>query len=80
MDVNVIKEILVSVVPAFSASSTIIGCMLFLLRKIKHQAQESDKRLLESQTRLKKAYDDIAKIKAKTESMEKYLMEIKEKK
>lgn len=79
MDLNTIKDILILVAPSFSASTTIFGCMIFLLKKLKKNSKENDQKLIDSQNKLKKAYDDIAKIKAKTESIENAIIEIKEK-
>lgn len=80
MDLNTVKDILLVVAPSFSASTTILGCMVFLLRKLKKQVKESDQKLINSESKLQKAYKDIATIKAKAESMEKAIIELKEKK
>lgn len=80
MDLTTLQTILVAVAPSVSAIVTMFGGIIYTVRKIKALSKSSDQRLLESETKLQKAYKDIAIIKAKCESMEKTIIEMKEKK
>lgn len=80
MDFTTLQTVLIAVAPSVSAIITMIGGIIYTVRKIKALSKKSDKALLESETKLQKAYKDIAIIKAKCESMEKIMIEEKEKK
>lgn len=79
MDLTTLQAILIAVAPSVSAIVTMFGGIIYTVRKIKAMSKSSDKKLLESETKLQKAYKDIAIIKAKCESMEKMMIEEKEK-
>lgn len=78
MDISKIAEILMLVSPAISASLTIVGCCVFILRKLKGIIKNKDKEIDTANKKLEKAYNDIATLKTKIVSIEKYLVEKKE--
>lgn len=80
MDLTTLQTVLIAIAPSVSAILTMIGGIIFTVGKIKAFSKDSDKKLVESETKLQKAYKDIAIIKAKCESMEKMMIEEKEKK
>ena len=80
MDLRTVETVLVAVAPAFAAVCTILGCMIKVLSLFKKKDKEANEKVQEAQNKLQKAYDDIAKIQVKCESMEKFLVEMKEKK
>lgn len=77
MDFNTLQTVLIAIAPAFASITTIIGCLVNISVKIKGLKKESDDKLLKAETKLQKAYNDIATIKAKCESMEKQMKEKK---
>lgn len=79
MDLTTVETILIAIAPSVSAILTMIGGIVFMFRKIKATVTASDLKVQKSESKLEKAYKDIAIIKAKCESMEKTLIEQKEK-
>ena len=80
MELTTLSTILVAVAPAISAVLTILVSALKVCSTIKKIKKESDNKLLESNARLEKAYDNIAIIQTKLASIEKYLVEKEDKK
>ena len=80
MELTTLSTILVAVAPAISAVLTILVAALKVCSTIKKIKKESDNKLLESNARLEKAYDNIAIIQAKLTSIEKYLVQKEDKK
>lgn len=80
MDLTTIETVLVACAPAIASVITIIGSVINIHTKIKKMKTESDSELLKAETKLQKAYTDIAVIKAKLESLEKLAIKNKEKK
>lgn len=78
MNIDIITTALVAIAPAFSAIITIITSILVLNKKIKEYKDNADTKIIESNKRALKSYNDIAILKTKMESMEKYLIEKKE--
>lgn len=78
MDISSFSNVLVSIVPAISAVLTIIGCCLFILRKIVKLVKNKDSEIIASNKKVEKVGNDIATLKAKITSIEKYLVEKKE--
>lgn len=70
MDLTTLQTVLVAIAPSFTAFCTIIGGLIKISSIMKKQKRISDSRLLDAETKLQKAYNDIAVIKAKCESME----------
>ena len=80
MSLDTVTTILVAVAPAVTAAVTIIGGIIKIKSMFK---KEETKRLaeLEKKTaKMEKSFDDIAILKTKTESIEKYLLNEKERK
>lgn len=73
MDLTTIETVLVAIAPAIASVITIIGAMVNIHIKIKGMQTESNDKLLKAETKLAKAYNDIATIKAKCESLEKFV-------
>lgn len=80
MELTTLSTILVAVAPAISAVLTIVVSALKVCSTIKKIKKESDNKLLESNARLEKAYDNIAIMQAKLASIEKYLVQKEDKK
>lgn len=80
MDLTVVETALVAIAPSIVTIITTISGIIAFFRQFKKQKKESDNKLLECNTRLEKAYNDIATMKAKIETIEKCLIELKEKK
>ena len=79
MNLDIWTTVLVAIVPAFTAMCTIIGAIIKIINLIKQLKKESNEELDKANTKMLKAYDNIAKINAKISSIEKHLLE-KEKK
>lgn len=76
MDINTIQQILVLIAPTLSAAATIIGGIIWFIKNAKKTVEKTvdtikDKQQIEAK--------DIALIKSKIASIEKYLLD-KEKK
>ena len=80
MDINALAQSLLAIAPSLANVVTVICGFFSFAKYIKNNNKELERKLAESEEKLQKAYDDIAIIKSKLESMEKYLMEEKEKK
>ena len=80
MDLTAVQTMLIAIAPSFAAIVTIIGCMIRFFQVIRKKDKIADEKLTEAESKLAKAYDDLAKIKAKVSSMESCLVEMKEKK
>lgn len=80
MDLTVLETVLVAIAPAFASVLTILGCLINVKLQIKKLNTESNEELVKAETKLAKAYNDIAIIKAKLESLEKIAVKYKEKK
>ena len=80
MELTTLSTILVAVAPAISAVLTILVAALKVCPTIKKIKKESDNKLLESNARLEKAYDNIAIMQTKLASIEKYLVQKEDKK
>lgn len=80
MSLDTVTTILVAVAPAVTAAVTIIGGIIKIKSMFK---KEETKRLaeLEKKTaKMEKSFDDIAILKTKIESIEKHLLNEKERK
>lgn len=73
MDLTTLQTVLVAVAPSFTAFCTVIAGLIKISSIMKKQKRISDSKLLDAETKLQKAYDNIAIIKAKCESMEKIM-------
>ena len=80
MELTTLSTILVAVASAISAVLTILVSALKVCSTIKKIKKESDNKLLESNARLEKAYDNIAIMQSKLASIEKYLVQKEDKK
>ena len=80
MSLDTITTILVAVAPAVTAAVTIIGGIIKIKSMFK---KEETKRLAELErktAKMEKSFDDIAILKTKIESIEKHLLNEKERK
>ena len=75
MDLTTVETLLIAIAPSVSAVLTILGGLIYMVRKNKSLAIDADAKVLKAESRLEKAYKDIAIIKAKCESMEKMMIE-----
>lgn len=80
MNISTWAIVLIATVPSLSAGLTIIGGVLKVLQYIKNLKKEHNKELEISNTKLLRTYDNIAQMKTKIASIEKLLIEQKEKK
>ena len=80
MDLTVLETTLVAIAPAFSSVITILGSLIYIKKLIKKLKAESNEDLVNAESKLAKAYNDIAIMKAKLESLEKIAIKYKEKK
>ena len=78
MDISNIANILIQVVPSVSACLTILGCCMAIFIKFKKLVKRKDSEIETANQRLIKAYSDIAVLKSKITSIEKYLLDKKE--
>lgn len=80
MSLDTVTTILVAVAPAVTAAVTIIGGIIKIKSMFK---KEETKRLAELErktAKMEKSFDDIAILKTKIESIEKHLLNEKERK
>ena len=75
MDVNTIKEILVLVAPVIANVVVTIIAVVNFIRFSKAREVKMQEEILNNTRKMKKSFDDIAIIKAKLASIEKYLSE-----
>ena len=80
MDLTVLETVLVAIAPAFASVVTILGSLVNIKLQIKKLKKESNEDLVKAESKLAKAYNDIATMKAKLESLEKIAVKYKEKK
>ena len=79
MDLTTVETVLIAIAPAFAAVCTILGCMIKVFSLFKKKDKESAQKIVEAQEKVQRAYNDIAKIQARLKTMEKVLVEMKEK-
>lgn len=80
MSLDTVTTILVAVAPAVTAAVTIIGGIIKIKSMFK---KEEEKRLAELErktAKMEKSFDDIAILKTKIESIERHLLNEKERK
>lgn len=77
MNINTIAQILVMIAPSLSAVATIIGGIIWFAKHAKKSTTKSVDAIKDKQEQEAK---DIAIIKSKITSMEKYLLDKKERK
>ena len=80
MSLDTVTTILVAVAPAVTAAVTIIGGIIKIKSMFK---KEEEKRLAELErktAKMEKSFDDIAMLKTKINSIEKYLVDKERKK
>lgn len=75
MDVNTIKEILVLVAPVVANVVVTIIAVVNFIRFSKAREVKMQEEILNNTRKMKKSFDDIAIIKTKLASIEKYLSE-----
>lgn len=80
MELETWTTLLIAIAPAVSAVVAIISGCLAVIRKFKKVTDNANERAKEANEKLLKAYKDLATLKTKVESIEKYLVEQKEKK
>lgn len=80
MDMELFTQIMVMVTPALTAAIAIIGGVTKIISLVKDFKVSATKDLEEKTSKMSKSFDDIAKINARLESMEKFLLEEKERK
>ena len=79
MNLDTVTTLLVIIAPALSAMLTIIAGVIRVRAYIKQLKKESNEEIDKSNAKLLKAYNDIAILKTKISSIEKLLLEQKEK-
>ena len=83
VDISTVATVLVAVVPSFSAICAIVGGIIVMGGKIKSALKkcedDSASKIKETTSKLNKAYEDIAIMKSKIVSLEKHLLEEKNK-
>lgn len=77
MDMNTFVDILVMITPSLSAIATIIGGIIYIAKSSKKTVSTTLSNILGKQ---EKSFDDVALIKTKLASIEKYLAEKEKKK
>lgn len=75
MTLDTLTSILVLIAPALASIMAIIAGFLNVVKVVKGFKNDSDKRVENFELKNKKAYDDIATVKTKLASIEKYLMD-----
>lgn len=80
MQLETLSTILVAVAPAVTAAITIIAGLIKIRRMFKKDKAENMKQLEMNTAKMNKSFDDIARLTKKVESIEKYLLEEKERK
>lgn len=81
MELDTITTVLVAIVPSLSAVIAIVSGLVSIVRQFKklskEQKNETILELTKHEDKLKKAYDDLAILKTKITSIEKYLVDKK---
>lgn len=75
MDINTFSQVLVSIVPALSAIATIVGGIIWFARKAERSTKKAVDSIKDKQNQEAK---DIAIMKTKIASIEKYLIDKKD--
>lgn len=79
MELETWTTLLIAIAPAFTAVCAIIGGCLAVVNKFKKITEKANDKSREANEKLIKAYNDLAVLKTKVESIERYLVEKKEK-
>lgn len=74
MSLDTVTIVLVVVAPAVTAAATIIGGIIKIKSMFKKEEQKRLAKLEKKTAKMEKSFDDIAILKTKTESIEKYLL------
>lgn len=77
-EIDTISLVLIAMAPAISAICTILAGIFALIKSTKAMKNNTQTQIDKATQKLEKAYNDIAVIKAKIESVEKRLNEEKE--
>lgn len=80
MELNTLITVLMVAAPAVSTALTMLGLAIKFGMIIKKMKKEDDSKLIEANNKVNRAYDDIAIMKTKLASIEKYLVEKEEQK
>ena len=80
MSLDTVTTILVAVAPAVTAAATIIGGIIKIKNMFKKEEAKRLTELEKKTAKMEKSFDDIAILKTKTESIEKHLLNEKERK
>jgi hypothetical protein len=80
IELGTLEVILIAAAPTISAVCTILGGIIALIKSNKSNRLKTKQDIDQQTAKITKVYDDIAIIKAKTESIEKYLIEKEQRK
>ena len=80
MNLDTFTTILVSIVPALTAVATIIGGLIKIASMLKKNTKDTADKIEDKTSKLEKSFDDIAMLKTKINSIEKYLVDKERKK
>lgn len=80
MELNTLTTILVATVPALSTVITLIGVVIKIMKQTKVIKQDSIDIITQKTTRMEQSFKDLAILKTKIASIEKFLIEDKKEK
>lgn len=75
MNLDTFTTVLIAIVPALTAVATIVGGLVKIGGMLKKNTKDTTDRLEAKTNKMEKSFDDIAVLKAKINSIEKYLVE-----
>lgn len=80
MNLDTFTTILVAIIPALTAVATIVGGLIKIASMLKKNTKDTTDKLEAKTDKMEKSFDDIAMLKTKINSIEKYLVDKERKK
>ena len=77
MNIETVTTILIAITPAFASIAAIVGGIVKITSIFKRISEENAARLEAKTDKMEKVFKDMAILKTKVESVEKYLLENK---
>ena len=79
-DLTKLTDILILIVPSLTSIIAIASGVISFGRSIKKSKEDTTRQLVEKTSKMEKSFDDIAMLKTKLSSIEKYLVDKEKKK
>ena len=77
MNIDIVTTILIAIAPALASIAAIVGGIVKMAAMLKKSNEENTASLEAKTDKMEKAFKDMAILKTKVESVEKYLLENK---